>query len=91
MIILLEEDIRLVNIPMNMQLEKRIISKDEETGTETEKWVWDGYYTSIEGVLKGYLKKSIIKSAAGSLEELAADIKRIEKNIDRAMEELKRG
>ena len=87
--ILLEENIRLVNVPQNIVLEKKIISKDKETGVVTEKWVNDGYYTSLEGILKGYLKKSIIQSAAITLEELVKDITRIETNIERAIEDIK--
>lgn len=88
--ILLEENLKLTNMPLNLVLEKKIISKNKETGEETEKWVVDGYYTTLGGALKGYLKKSVLESEAKSLEELANEIKRIENNIDKAIEEIRR-
>lgn len=82
MLIQLDKDFRLVNDPNNLVLEKRYEVENKETKEVTEKWANDGYYTSVNGLLKGYKRKSIIKSSAQSLEELAEDVKRIGNRID---------
>lgn len=89
MFIQLDEDFRMKNDPNNLILEKRSIVKKEDGATK-EIWVNDGYYTSINGLLNGYLRKSVIKSSASTLGELANDIKRIEKNIDKLSDKFKR-
>lgn len=83
MFIQLDKDFRMTSDPKNLVLEKRseIINKEDESTREI--WVNDGYYSSLNGLLNGYMKKSIMKSSAETLEELAEDIKRIEENIDK--------
>lgn len=85
MLIQLDKDFRLVNDPNNLVLEKRYEVENKETKEVTEKWANDGNYTSIGSVLHGYLRKSIIKSSAQSLEELSEDVKRIGNRIEEFM------
>ena len=83
MLIQLDEDFRMVNDPNNIILERRFETKDKDTGEIINTgWRNDGNYTSVKSLLHGYLRKSIIKSAAQSLEELAEDVKRIESKIE---------
>lgn len=85
MFIQLDEDFRMTSDPKNLVLEKRSVITNKEDETTREIWVNDGYYSSLNGLLNGYMKKSIMKSSAETLGELAEDIKRIEKNIDKQL------
>ena len=85
MFIQLDEDFRMTSDPKNIVLEKRSIITNKEDETTREIWVNDGYYSSLNGLLNGYMKKSIMKSSAKTLGELAEDIKRIEKVIDKRL------
>lgn len=85
MFIQLDKDFRMTSDPNNLILEKRSEIKSKEDGTIKEIWANGGNYTHLNGLLNGYMRKSIMKSSAETLEELVADIKRIEKNIDKQL------
>ena len=78
----LDGDFRITSDTKNLVLEKRSEIKSKEDGSIKEIWANSGYYTNLKALLHGYVKQSIMKSAAASLEELAEDIKRIENKID---------
>lgn len=88
--IYLDKDFRMKNDPNNLILERRSLIEDKNTKEVREVWSNAGNYTSIPSLLHGYLKKSIIKTSAGSLEELAAAVKQIGDNIDQYIKDQSR-
>lgn len=82
----LGKDFRIVSVPGNLVLEKRIDKIDKDTEEIIgENWTNAGYHTTIKSLLIGYLRQNIVESEAQSLQELSDDVERIEKDINKFM------
>ena len=71
----------------NIELHEYRESVDRKTKKPKMIWAWEGYYTSLRGLLKGYLKISTVNPPEGikSLSDMADHIDRIEEKIDRIL------
>lgn len=78
----LDENFKIItNDSLNLALQELRDVKDRETEQTKRKWVTIGYYSHIQAALSGYLKYSINRSNATSINMLIDDVNRIEKNI----------
>ena len=66
----------------NLVIEQLKIVSSETKGTR-EEWVWEGYYSSVEGALNSIFKKQLFDSVEQELEikDILKVMKEIEKNI----------
>lgn len=67
-----------------MLVENKVIQEGDNKGNPTE--ITLGYYGTIEGALKGYLRLKINLSDATTIEGLLKEIKKIEKTIENILE-----
>lgn len=80
----LDENYKIItNDSLNLALQELREIKDRETEKIKLKWVVIGYYSHIQAALSGYLKYSINRSNATSINMLIDDVNRIEKNIEK--------
>lgn len=74
MIINLNESYRLHGVPMNIVLEKKLITeKGDNAGKEY--WIAEGYYPNIESALKGIFNRLVETSEAEGIQLLIQEIK----------------
>lgn len=78
----LDKNHKITSGSLNLTLEeKRTIKEGDNKGKEI--WVITGYYTSIQALLKGYLKKKIRDADTESIEELISEVNKVEEIIRR--------
>lgn len=79
---------RIVNYGSDDTLELEVMKEDMERGTKkklgTYSWKFAGYYTNVQGALKGYLKKAPMVALKGEVElgEVVRVLKEIENIVD---------
>lgn len=67
-----------------MLVENKVIQEGDNKGNPTE--ITLGYYGTIEGALKGYLRLKINLSDATTIEGLLKEIESIKKTIENTLE-----
>lgn len=78
----LDKNHKITSGSLNLTLEeKRTIKEGDNKGKEI--WVITGYYTSIQALLKSYLKKKIRDADTESIEELISEVNKVEEIIRR--------
>ena len=55
--------------------------KDKETGEEKEQLIAQGYYTNLEHLISGLVKRKLLRSTATTLKELMHDLRSIREEI----------
>lgn len=83
--ILIDKNYKITTVKLNFVLEKRVPeSKNNKGEPVPEFWKVDGYYSSIQSLLKGYLKKSLLEDTEiKSFDELYQKLDNIEKTISK--------
>lgn len=83
MIINLDKDYRMTTSTLNFVLKKRMAEYEDKKGNKVdEKWVADGYFSSIKSLLQSYKRKRILNCNAESIEELIKTIDEVGQTIE---------
>lgn len=84
----LPHEFRIVNYDSDDTVELEILKEDMERGTKkklgTKSWKFVGYYTNVQGALKGYMKRAPMVALKGKvrLAEVVKVVKEIEDIVD---------
>lgn len=85
----IEKDLFLESDERQFILRKYGKESVNDKGEITRSYTPLGHYGSVEGALRGYLKRATRQSNATSFKELVEDVKRVEAKIDSILEEVR--
>lgn len=79
----LDDDYKITSGQLNLILQKRVPAYKGRGGKwMEEKYVDDGYYSTIQHLLKGYMKKKMINNTSKSIQDLIDVNNEVIKTID---------
>lgn len=92
----IDKDYRLVSDNYGWVLQKKRVVGESDKGKQPKKenigqevWADDGYYSSLNGLFKGYLSKKARRSDATSFRELMGVVNETQVAIDNISKQLK--
>jgi len=85
----IQDDLYITSDTNNVCLSKQTFTVDKKTGDKVEQIHHLSYHSSIEGVLKAFLRREINQCEATSLKELHDFIEGVKKTIEDLTKDLK--